>query len=257
MPEQVPSSDTTLTELKLETERCKLERGRLELEQERAQRPFFQRNWQAIISVAISIAAIVVSIGQFYSSRSVQRQEYAVKRLETLQKFLPDIASPDKRDAALLLLVNSKLMDQNEVANLALSLKATKVLGDLNTAGYAQAGQYQRTLKNNMAELVKGVFSNDASTRRTSTATLISDWSTDPNLVPALLDYAAGNPGNENGIYNTVVLLENLRPATLSPYREGIVSFGAAAKKTGPKTAAETTLLLHKLNTDATLQEKN
>jgi len=250
-PQQVPPSDSTLTELRLETEKWKLERDRLLLERERSQGSFFQRNWQAVISVAISVAAVCVSFGQFYSSRSVQRQEYAIKRVETLQKFLPDLASSDKRNAALLLLVNSKLMDESDVANLALSFKATKVLGDMSSAGNARAGQLLRTLNDEMAELIKGVYSNDASTRRAAAGALLSDWSNDPNLVPTLLDSAATNPANENGIYNTVVLLESLKPEALSPYRGDIRSFAAGATKIGPKTAAEATTLLRKLNAKA------
>ena len=248
MPEQVPHPDVALAEIKLETEKCTLERERLKLEQERSRPAFFQKNWQAVISVAVSVAAVIVSVGQFYSARSVQRQEYAIKKVETLQRFLPDIASPERRDAALLLLVNSNLMDESEVARLALALKATKVLSDLNTGGYAQAGHYESVLNKEMADLIKGIFSNDASVRRASAAALLSDWSTNPNLVPGLLDYAAANPGNENGIYNTVIVLENLRSDTLKPYREGIINFAVAAKNIGQKTAAETTLLLRKLN---------
>lgn len=250
MREQAPDPDVALTAMKLETEKCMLERERLKLEQERTRLPFFQRNWQAVISIVVSIAAAIVSVGQFYSARSVQRQEYAIKKVETLQRFLPDIASPEKRDAALLLLVNSKLLDESEVARLALALKATKVLGDMNTGGFAQAGHYETVLNKEMSDLIKGIFTTDASVRRTSAATLVSDWNTNPNLVPRLLDYAAENPRNENGIYNTVVVLENLSADTLRPYRESITNFAAAAEKIGQKTAAETTVLLRKVNTE-------
>src|SRR6516164_5236819 len=155
------SSTAELADIRLETEKCKLERERLELQHARVQPTFLQKNWQAVTSVAVSVAAVAVSVGQYYSSRSVQRQEYAIRRVETFEKLLPDLASPDRRDAALLLLDRSKLMEPDEVASLAATLKATRVLADLSTAGNTQAGQYQRSLNEKLARLVGGVFSDE------------------------------------------------------------------------------------------------
>jgi hypothetical protein len=87
--------------------------------------------------------------------------------------------------------------------------------------------------------LVAQLFGDQKTARMDAYDAIIAQFSTDPNTVSALLDYAAQNPQNANGVYNTVVTLKGLSRVVTKPRKAEINRFCDQAEKIGEKTRSE------------------
>lgn len=102
----------------------------------------------------------------------------------------------------------------------------------------AQATELVRTTGNlTRTTHVVNLFAADPRTRIAAAQALLERWRSDPELVPELLAYASRHPENDNGVYNTVVVLNGLSPGTLRPHRAEVERFLDFAGTRGPKTA--------------------
>ena len=97
--------------------------------------------------------------------------------------------------------------------------------------------------------LMQQLFSDDASTRKSAAIQLVQGWRNDPSAANAILDFASSRSTNENGMYNTAVVLLDFSTAALTANRSHVNAFISVAKKIGPNTAARATSLQERLGT--------
>jgi hypothetical protein len=62
-----------------------------------------------------------------------------------------------------------------------------------------------------------------------------------------LVEFATQNRDNSNGVYNTVVVLNEFSPRALQAHKEEVLNFIKVANATGDKTAAKATALVKRL----------
>jgi hypothetical protein len=99
--------------------------------------------------------------------------------------------------------------------------------GERGTARY-------RFLRGSAAEM----FSDNKATRINATTTVISKWSDEPALVPAVVRQARTDTANKSGIINSLVVLESVSPRRLRENDVAVSSLLDDVEKNGPQTAA-------------------
>jgi len=95
--------------------------------------------------------------------------------------------------------------------------------------------------------LIRALFADNARVRIAAAQNLIEGWGNETSAVRALVDFATQNMDNSNGVYNTVVVLNEFSRATLEAHRQTVLEFLEAAKEIGPKTAARVETLVKRL----------
>jgi hypothetical protein len=73
--------------------------------------------------------------------------------------------------------------------------------------------------------LVAGIFSADPSVRTSSANEIMVNWYKTSGIVDALLAYASAHMDNANGIFNTVVVLQNMNGRVLKIKQQDILTF--------------------------------
>lgn len=78
---------------------------------------------------------------------------------------------------------------------------------------------------------------------------LMSGWSNDSTLVPEVIRYARENGSNDNGVYNSLVLLSHMNQEALRPHLDLVREFATEAFSVGgrPKIEQRVTTLRTRL----------
>ncbi|WP_020481148.1 hypothetical protein [Methylomonas sp. MK1] len=206
-------------------ERTKLERERLEFEQKKLQR----------MTIGVSTVAVLVSLLQV----GVAYLQSRLSTAQTVEKFIPYLQKQETRDAALLTM--SGFVDQQFVTQLAEKLIATTVLETFQVKGSerekSQATAALSELDRKRRVLIDKIFDSSKPARIEATTELIRQWSTDPNIIPQLIEVASAKLANQSGIVNTLVILRETPPDILRANAEDLASFLSKAKLNGPQTA--------------------
>lgn len=72
---------------------------------------------------------------------------------------------------------------------------------------------------------VEQVFAEAPTARIAATRALISTWKSDTTMVSALLEAAARNPTNADGLFNTITILRSVTPEARDARRQAILQF--------------------------------
>jgi hypothetical protein len=96
-------------------------------------------------------------------------------------------------------------------------------------------------------EAITNLFSNNAGQRIDAYNVIMDQYRNDPALIPDLLSYARKNMGNQNGIYNTLVVLSHLNKSQLKPHVADIQAFAREAEPMGPRIKQRVDKLLDRL----------
>jgi hypothetical protein len=95
------------------------------------------------------------------------------------------------------------------------------------------------SLEQRVSTLIRDLFADDARVRISAAQDLTQGWRNEPNVVGALVDFATQNRDNSNGVYNTVVVLNEFSLRALQAHKQEVLDFLEVAKTTGSKTAAK------------------
>jgi hypothetical protein len=99
--------------------------------------------------------------------------------------------------------------------------------------------------------LVRQLFDDKAEQRISAASELIGGWREDPKVVEMLITYARENKQNNNGIYNTMVVLTNLDLKALKPYETELQKFSHEVESNGEMTKNLSEKLRNKLTSSA------
>ncbi|HEY6876919.1 MAG TPA: hypothetical protein VI299_02825 [Polyangiales bacterium] len=103
-------------------------------------------------------------------------------------------------------------------------------------------------LKDRKDQLVAELYAPDADVRKTAAKALVDGWRKDPELAKTLVERAKTHKDNQNGVYNSVVVLGGLSKAALEPNRPELEKLVQAAATQGPSTAAQAERLQARLH---------
>jgi len=97
-------------------------------------------------------------------------------------------------------------------------------------------GFAENSLDQRRSQLIQSAFSGERAMRISATQELVQGWRSDKNLVPQVLQAAAQNPGNQDGIVNALVLLENVDQQHLAANAPAVKEFLDRVERNGPTT---------------------
>jgi hypothetical protein len=103
------------------------------------------------------------------------------------------------------------------------------------------------SLEQRVGTLIQDLFADDSHVRIGAAQDLIQGWRNEPNVVQALLEFATTNTKNSDGVFNTVVVLNEFSQSALQAYKQEVLNFLKIAKKIGPKTEAKAAALVTRL----------
>ncbi|HYG81142.1 MAG TPA: tetratricopeptide repeat protein, partial [Pyrinomonadaceae bacterium] len=98
-------------------------------------------------------------------------------------------------------------------------------------------------------DAISDLFSPQGGTRVKAYGEIMENYSNDPALVPELLSYARARTGNQDGIYNTLVVLSHINRERLRPYVAQITDFARAVESIGPRIKERVDKLLSRMPT--------
>jgi len=158
--------------------------------------------------------------------RTTAEVDKALARLEQIRKELPQPGRAAIEDAIL------------NIHEATASLRTAEGVLSVPPQKRPPGPEYDRQA------CISDLFNDQASVRLRAYNDLMAYYSGDPDLVSNLLDYADQHSRNENGVYNTLVVLGQLSKGQLNPHTARIEKFATTAKQIGPKTNKRATDLL-------------
>lgn len=101
----------------------------------------------------------------------------------------------------------------------------------------------RNSLDQRIGTLIRDLYSDSPNERVAAAQDIIQGWREEPDAVKALVDYAAAHPENSNGIYNTIVVLNDFAAPALEKHKQQVLDITSTAKTIGPKTEAKAKIL--------------
>ncbi len=190
-------------------------------------------------SAAIKSAEISASADEAGRQEAIARANARVAQAGVVASFLDALLSTDthRRTLAIRAVLIALPDDGPDLVRVI-----EQGDNDANVKRYAADSLDERR-----SALVQQLFQLDASPLKVADGELVSGWRNDPKLVDALLTFARENMTNENGIYDSLVVLNALSLNTLGASREQLLAFTDQVQHIGPKIKAQADGLKAKL----------
>ncbi len=208
--------------------------------------------WEILLGLgAVLIPATIALVGYLIAYRieqgqlGVEETKVGVDQSELIRKFMPSLISDDKdeRELAVFAVIYAVPVFERFFAK-----------GDTGSDIERSVGYALDLVRNDVRlnQLIEDLYAPASGTRITSAEEIIQVWRSDTTLVPQLLNYAEEHMDNENGIYNTVVILNSVDTTLLSREKDSVKSFLDKAQKVGPKTRSQIDRVRSRLNSNIT-----
>lgn len=147
---------------------------------------------------------------------SISLQNQRLENFKFITPYLEIIANaqdPKKRVLATKLILAI-------MPNEGSQLLSTAISNDPNNSK-----EYQATVDSTQQTLVANLFSDNPSIRINSANDIMVSWYKTASIVPILISYAKGHTDNKNGLYNSVVVLQNMHGSVLKSNKDAIKDF--------------------------------
>jgi hypothetical protein len=245
----------------------------LELRVKSLKKPEYAKisTWTGLVAICVAVTGIVAQ-GILYQIKSAKAEQdlkaaqvtrdstnAETKRLTVIRDGLKAEAS--KLDSSLKVsrsslsqgatsletmsdIVNNKSLSCDQALNsIREQLNTTAI--DLRSSATDTATS--KTTNTSLNTAIEGLFAPKAATRGAAYNVLMQYYATSPQLITSLIDYANNHKDNQNGIYNTLVVLGHLNYSTVPADLQSIRSFAAQVVNNGPKSADRVDKLLKRL----------
>jgi hypothetical protein len=213
------------------------------LEEEVAQLKEKKRDgWDKFATITSALIPLTIAAVGWWYSDSMKRTETEVaeiraaadsriKQAEVIAKFFDPLTDDTnvKRQNFAIDSVMVAAPDYGPI--LVKAVERAKV----TTAQPGEASHERTALDKKRDALVPQLFSNDAKQRLRAYEQLMETWDDDAGLIPVLIEHALANKSNDNGIYNSLVLLGHMERETIQKHKADILEFVAKVEGGGPK----------------------
>jgi hypothetical protein len=231
-----PSDDSTSVESRLQ----QLEKRLAGLEQKG------KDGWDKFQIIAtLLIPASIALVGYYYSNAMKDAEIKSSREMADQQNATSKISAKVGQAQLVSSFMEALVSDNPQKQQLAVGaiLLALPEEGPKLVAVVSQSSPNQDvrrfardSLDQRRAQLIEGIFDSDKSVRISSTQELLAGWHSDQGLVPSLLEAAARHPESQDGIVNTLVLLESIDKNLLLKHETEIRSFLGKVESNGDVT---------------------
>src|ERR1051325_1834593 len=208
-----------------------------------AKRKDFWDKLQAVGAILVPIAIAVA--GQQFASNMKQAEIAAAENREAHQQSISmmnaRVSQADVLAHFLDALTGTDQVKQRVAIRavlIALPEEGPALVSELTAASQSQATQAFATgaLSDRLQTLVAQLYDAAAPARISAYEQLTSvAWRSNPAVITPLLAYARGHLENDNGIYNTVVVLKDLSRTVTQPRKGELNTFCAEAARARPR----------------------
>jgi hypothetical protein len=196
--------------------------------------------WDRIATIAtILVPAAIALAGHFVAQGLKQAEIISEERraessmkiaqanlINTMIKSLISDKTQERKLAVEAVLI---ALPPNQGPNLARIVMQSDDDGNVKSAAKDSLEQRRDTL-------ISSLFSDNPRSRTSAAKDLVHGWPNDQEAVSKLINFATQNKDNDNGVYNTVVVLKDFSKRALEPHKKEVQGFIEEAKKKGPKT---------------------
>jgi hypothetical protein len=213
--------------------------------------------WDRLTALATILVPAAIALAGHFIAQGLKQAEISSEERRAEQSFSIAEANTKIAQASLISTLMKSLTSPNpqerklavEAVLIALpeggpALVRTMAQSDEDKTVQAAANS---SLERRVGELVRQLFADDARVRIGAAQELVQNWRSEPNAVLSLVQFATQNSDNSNGVYNTVVVLNEFSPAALLAHQQEVRRFIEVAKATGSKTEIKTTALMKRL----------
>jgi hypothetical protein len=96
--------------------------------------------------------------------------------------------------------------------------------GEMGAAPEPEA-QDQTTFRSDLQNQVSELFANDEETRNEARRQLLANWLSDPGLVREMSEFGRSNPSMNEGLWNTLYILEKMTDEQLSAHKDEVLDY--------------------------------
>jgi hypothetical protein len=209
--------------------------------------------WDRLTALATILVPAAIALAGHFIAQGLKQAEISSEERRAEQSHLIAEANTKIAQASLINTMMKSLTSTNaQERKLAVDavLIALPEQGPTLVRTIAQSDEdktvqaaARQSLETRVTSLVRQLFSTDARERISAAQDLVQGWRNDPNVVLELVTFAMQNKENANGVYNSVVVLNEFTPRALQAHKAEVLKFVDVAKATGSRTAAVATVL--------------
>ena len=203
-------------------------------------------NWDRLTSLSGILVPAAIALAGHFISQGIKQAEISNEMRRSEQSHAIAQANTKVAQAGLINTLMKSLTSSNPQERKLAVAAVLIALPEEGAALVRSVAEYdkdkgvkeaaKKSLDDRLLVGVKNLFSQDAMVRQAAAQELVQGWRSDPAVVMPLIDEAYKNRTNENGIYNSVVVLSELQTLTLLKHKKEIITFLEFAKNVGPKT---------------------
>ncbi|MEJ2361756.1 MAG: hypothetical protein P8Z75_10065 [Gammaproteobacteria bacterium] len=213
--------------------------------------------WDRLTALATILVPAAIALAGHFIAQGLKQAEISSEDRRAEQSHLIAEANTKIAQASLINTMMKSLTSSNpQERKLAVQavLIALPEQGPILVRTIAQSDEdntvkaaARSSLEQRVSSLIRELFSEDARVRIGAAQDLIQGWRNEPGVVLALVKFATQNKDNSNGVYNTVVVLNEFSLRALQAHKQEVLNFIEVAKATGSRTAAKATELAKRL----------
>jgi hypothetical protein len=213
--------------------------------------------WDRITALATILVPAAIALAGFFISQGLKQAEISSEERRAEQTRAISEANTKISQESLINAMMKSLTSSNprerklavEAVLIALPDQGpvlVRIIAQSDEDKTVQAAA-RDSLEQRVSALIRELFSEDKPVRIGAAQDLIKGWRDEPKVVLALVEFATKNRENSNGVYNTVVVLNEFSSRSLQAHKQKVLDFIEVAKATGSKTEAKATALLKRL----------
>ncbi|MCF6404870.1 hypothetical protein L3C95_18365 [Chitinophaga filiformis] len=220
--------------------------------------------WTGLVAIFVAVSGVITQ-GVLYEIKSVKAQNELDSALRKKDLANLEVRQLSQKRDSLGMEVRrldsifarntrniEKISDELDNAQLGSNVALKVLREDVNATAIdlrssSPSSRVRTVARKPLNTVIEELFSAKASVRGAAYNDLMTNYAESPQLVPSLLSYASGHKDNQNGIYNTLVVLGHLDYSKVPADVEDIRAFAAQVTDNGPKTADRIEKLLRRL----------
>jgi hypothetical protein len=213
--------------------------------------------WDRLTALATILVPAAIALAGHFVAQGLQRAQISSSERQAEQSNAIADANTKIAQAGLISTMMKSLTSTNaQERKLAVAavLIALPEQGPVLARTIAQSDDdesvklaAQASLKQRVNTLIRDLFAESAAVRVVAAQNLIQGWQNEPNAVQTLVEFANQNLTNANGVFNTVIVLNQYSLSALQAHRQLVTEFLSTARQQGPQTAAKVTDVLRRL----------
>lgn len=212
------------------------------------------------IVAAVLIPASITWVGYYYSESMKRAEIESSQRLADQQNETTKISAKVGQAQLVSSFMDALLSRDTQKQRLAIEaiLIALPEEGPRLVAVVSQSspspevrGFAQSSLDERRSQLIRSAFSDQKAIRVSATQELVQGWRSDKNVVPQVLQAASQNAGNQDGVVNALVVLENVDKRNLVENAQQVKEFLDRVERAGPVTQDHVRKVREKLQASA------